>query len=337
MADDFTGADISAAMGGGSEPAPASDTGASAPATTTEPTAQPGAATTQPAATPNQPAKAAEPPQDKWPTILENARVKAIADYKAKYGWAENVDQARVREAVEIANRFNTDKVGYIRDLIDEANNDPQLREALRSEIGRRLAAGRSTAAPEPDIDVTDANGNVVERTFSSGQWAKREAWLKEQWKGEVLKELAPVVKSHKAIEQREHDAAVKAEADEWGNGFGAELKTFPHFEANKKEIGAEVVRIVQAYEEANPQAMENPAEYKAFLEAATLRAYHRVVTTRQDALSRQAAVHDLTTKASTSGVTPGRQPVGAPKPNTSGTFRGADIAEEFNRRKLGA
>jgi len=326
--DDFTGADISSAMTSASSDAPPAAPESVSPPS--EPTAQPGAATTQPAV--QAPTKPQGPiPFDVHTRSMENARAKAIEEYKAKYGWAETIPQTELNQALALAKRASSDPIAYVRELIAELQQHPQHGPALRSEAARALAAGRGQPSmPEPDITVTDEHGNVVGQTYSAAAQAKRDAWLKDQWLTEVRQEIAPLVKTHQTLETERQKAHDEAEGQKFATTLYGELKDYPHFEANKKAIGAEVVNLLQQYGD-DPRTND-----PAFLEAVTLRAYHRVVTTKQDALSRQAAVHDQTTKATVSGVVPGRAPVGAPKSNANGTFSGADLAAEFAKRRMG-
>ncbi len=331
MSDDFTGADLSSAMSASSEPAAPAPESVSTPPET--PAAATGTATTQPAVTtPTPPTKPQGPiPFDVHSRALENARVKAAEEYKAKYGWAETADRQAYEQAIALARRTTADPVAYVKELIADLQNHPQYGPELRSEAARALAAGRSAPTmPEPDIAVTDENGNVVGRTYSADAQAKRDAWLESQFMAKVSEQIAPLVQTHKTLEAQRQQARDEAEGQKFASTFYGELKDYPHFEANKKAIGAEVVSLLQQYGD-DPRTND-----PAFLEAVTLRAYHRVVTTKQDALSRQAAVHDLTTKASGNGVTPGRSPVGVPKRSDDGRFTAADIAAEFAARRIG-
>jgi hypothetical protein len=262
---------------------------------------------------------------------MENARVKAIEEYKAKYGWAETANKADFDAAVALAKRTQTDPIGYVRELIAELQQHPQHGPALRSEAARALASGRAAPTmPEPDVTITDEHGNPVGQTYSAAQLAKRDEFIINAVMAKVDEKYKPVVQTHEhlaAQRQKDHD---DAEGQKFATALYGELKDYPHFEAKKKEIGAEVVKILGQYGD-DPRTND-----PAFLEAATLRAYHRVVTPTLDAASRQAAIHDLTTKSTNSGVTPGRGPVGAPKPTTNGHFSGADIAAEFAKRRMG-
>lgn len=331
--DDFTGADIAAGMSGGGDPSPVAADSAVAPTPETT-TAATGTGTTPPAAVSPTPAPArpAGPiPFEVHQKALDNARVKAVEELRAKVGWAETISQAEYQQVQGLARRLSADPVNALQELIAEVNANPKHAEQVRSLVAKSLAASRgSQTMPSPDVEITDANGNVVGGAYSDKAMVQFAQALTHQVLSKVDEKYAPVVKTHQTLEaQRQHDHDV-AEGQKFATGLLGELKDYPHFETNKAAIGADVLRQIQ---QVGDDARTNDP---AWLEAATLRAYHRVVTTRQDALSRQAAVHDLTTKGSGTGVTPGRAPVGAPKRGDDGRFTGADIAAEFSRRKIG-
>ena len=105
---------------------------ASDAATTPETPAQPEAATTQPAestetqAPVNPSVDAKGPiPFDVHKTALENARTKAVAEYKEKFGWAEQVDRALYEETAQIGHLYRSDKPAFFRQLLSEAAANP--------------------------------------------------------------------------------------------------------------------------------------------------------------------------------------------------------------------
>jgi hypothetical protein len=148
-----------------------------APPSTTQ--AQPEAATTQPAEStttevPVHPSadKTGPIPFDVHKTALDNARTKAIAEYKEKVGWAENVDRSLIEETAKIGHLYRSDKPAFFRQLLAEAAGNPETLAVLRSESARFLAGGRQPAAAPvdltPDIPVVDDQGRVVSHSFSA-------------------------------------------------------------------------------------------------------------------------------------------------------------------------
>ena len=337
MSDEFTGADIAAGMSGGGDPSASTPDSAVAP-TSIEPTAQPGAGTTVPAVQAQQPpAKPAGPiPFDVHKTALENAR-KERDEWDKQYGWARQIDQNEFRQVQGLARRLSSENaeeaVAAVSELIAEMTARPTHAAAVRSLIAKSLGGGRQAPTmPEPDVDITDANGNVVGGTFSHKAMMQFGQAVVQQALAKVDEKYAPVVKTHEEVKSERELLKAKAAASEWEGGFTKELTTYPGFADNKFEIGKDVARQIQ-------EASRNPnidTDNTAFLEAITLRAYNRVVLPKLDASSRQAVAHDLATKGGGSGVVPGRAPVGAPKRSDDGRFTADEIRDAFNQRKLG-
>lgn len=174
-------------------------------------TAQPGA--TPPAGTKPEPGPI---PFKDHKTILENTRTKAAADavaqYRQQHGWAETVK----REDVEQFQALMADPVDFGIALIEKLRADPTHGPRLRSHAARTLASGRSQAPVDlsPDLQVTDANGNVVSESFSA---KKVQALIAHAVQDAIGKEIAPLKQDRaarlQAIEQAQ--AKEKAEATE--------------------------------------------------------------------------------------------------------------------------
>jgi hypothetical protein len=320
MDGDITGADLASAMSGDS-PAAVADTATSG-ATPTETPAATGTGTTDPAAVSatttdrsTEPKPAGPVPLAVHTKALENARAKeraaAVAELEQQLGWARAVKREDYTQAVELAKRASTDPIGFMREFLADLQAHPQHSQALRSEVARALGGGRGgqRAMPSPNVQITDANGNVIGETYDAAGLAARDAYMFEQWMAKVDEKYAPVVKTHETLAQQQQKALDDAEGEKFASGLMGELKAYPHFETHKDAIGAEVVRIISQYAKDDPRV--NSPE---FLEAATLRAYHRIVTPTLDQSARQAALHDITTKAQHSGVVPGTSSVAAPK-----------------------
>jgi hypothetical protein len=244
---------------------------------------------------------------------LENARLKATADWDREHGWAKQVKREEFQQAVDLARRASTDPVGFMRDFLADLQTNPQHAQALRSEVARALGNrggnGNGTALPQPDVAITDEQGQVVGQAFS----ATATMALVKHAVAEALaahkQELAPVIETHKTLAEQHRAALDKAEGDTFAKGLYSELASLPQFEAHKDAIGAEVVRIIGQYPKDDPRVNE-----PAFLEAATMRAYNRIVLPTLASSERSAALHDLTTKAQGAGVVPGNNTIGAPK-----------------------
>jgi hypothetical protein len=62
-------------------------------------------------------------------TALENARTKAAEqaqqEFESQFGWAKSVDRGAVEEAARLGQLYQTDRAGYIRQVLAEAITDP--------------------------------------------------------------------------------------------------------------------------------------------------------------------------------------------------------------------
>ncbi len=316
MDGDITGADLASAMAPSASPdaavAPASANAVPSEATTAPPDtgATVPAAATAPPERPD-PKPAGPIPLDVHTKALENARAKATAEWERDYGWAKQVKREDYDQAVALAKRATGDKIGFIREYLAEIQADPQYAQALRSEVARALGnrGGNGGAPAQPDVAITDEQGNVVGQAYSAQATVALVKQAVEQALAAHKQELAPVIQTHKTLAEQHQAALDKAEGDTFAKGLYTELSSLPQFEAHKTAIGAEVVRIIGQYPANDPRINE-----PAFLEATVMRAYNRVVLPKLASSERSAALHDLTTKAQGAGVVPGNSTIGAPK-----------------------
>lgn len=135
-------------------------------------------ATDQTSAThPSTDAKTGPIPFEVHKTALDNARTKAVDEFRQTAG---------IDKAVEFAQKINTNAPGFWREMTSELLAHPVHGAALRSDLARMFGGLRQTAqaqqaAAEPmpaaDVQIVDANGNVTGTTYSAEQLEKRDAW----------------------------------------------------------------------------------------------------------------------------------------------------------------
>jgi hypothetical protein len=157
-----------------------------------EQTDQPVAATVPPVAPiPGQ------PPQEKWPQILENARTKAAQEATAKfeqdYGWAKTIDRNTLGAWTQTAQRMSTDPIGFLSDFMQELQTHPTYGPQLRSQAGRMLATGNRDPEPQPDVQIVNEQGQVTGLTYSATALAERDAWNRRQITAAFQQELQPL------------------------------------------------------------------------------------------------------------------------------------------------
>lgn len=249
--------------------------------------APPGAATTQPAETKTPdgtPTATKGPiPFDVHETSMRNAREKTRAEveteYQTKYGWVEN-QRSQIEQAVQLANLYSTDKAGYVRQLLSEAANDPTLAPVVRSEAARIMGAHRNDAAIdlEPDISVSDANGQIVSQTYSA---QKVQAIVQKAVQDALAKEVAPLKQAHEATQHREALQQIDATAKTQATEVMGRASKWEGFTEHKKEI-AEAFRL-------------NPSWT---VEQAYLDVLHRVILPSRDRSSQAQTMASLKDKA---------------------------------------
>ena len=228
MADE-TGASASAADAAGSSPAPStasSEIAANGPAPAT---AAPATGLAQD--------PSGEPPKERWPDILAHARTKTEAEvtarlaqeYRTKYGWADQLQE---------------NPVGFYEWLHDQLASHPEHGPKILAKAGRALQSRRGQTAvsgpperPKPDVPITDAHGNVTGYLYSDKQqdaldewrWAQREATLNEKF--------APLEALTQRIENAEHLAAIRDQADHQTTAVLADLRQQPYFKEHEAAI----------------------------------------------------------------------------------------------------
>ena len=280
---------------------------ASDAATQTETPAQPEAATTQPAETttaqaPVHPSaeKTGPIPFDVHKTALENARTKAVAEYKEKFGWAEAVDRNAYEEAARIGQLYQRDKPAYIRQVLAEAVNDPTLAPLVRSEAARVLGSRQQPTAPvdlTPDIPVVDEQGRVVSHSFSADRVKQLLKQEREALKQELLGEIAPLKQDRETAQRQEQARKEQAQLQSTVTSLYEQATTdLPHFKEHEQEIAAAFEKI--------------PGDPGTAL----YRAYAQVVIPKLTAAGQAKAVEDLKTKAAASTANPASATVATTK-----------------------
>lgn len=179
-----------------------------------ESSAQPEGATTPPADASTEPSalhpstetKPGEPPQEKWPTILANARTKAGEEAVAQF-----VQRPEIQKTVDFSQRIVASPPGFWKDFTNELLAHPEHGPVLKSELGRLLGGMRAQqqadAMPGPDVQIVDQQGNVTGATYSAEQLAKRDAWRDRQADQRFDQRLQPF-EQERAQKQAEAQAA---------------------------------------------------------------------------------------------------------------------------------
>jgi hypothetical protein len=163
-------------------------------------------------------------------TALANAREKAVAEWKEKFGWAETLDRQAVEQAARLGQLYSTDRAGYVRQLLSEAVTDPDLAPVVRSEAARILAGSRQSAPdPLPDFPIIDGEGNTV---------ASLAEVINRHVAAALDKEVKPLKQDFESRQQHEqHEKAEAAKTAAVDDIFTEAIDVLPQFEKHKTEI----------------------------------------------------------------------------------------------------
>lgn len=190
-------------------------------------------------------------------TALTNARAKeratVLAEVDREIGWARQIPKENLQRWGAMADRVNTDAVAFAHEILAEAAQDPRYAAQLRSAAGRTLATGRDGGL-EADVEVHDANGRVIGKTYSAETVARREAALAAQIEEKILRTVQPLRAAHDRAENEAKSAEVQKEingqADVIFNRIDAILD-------GRKDLYAEVNSLMTAGLDAYDAAIQ--------------------------------------------------------------------------------
>lgn len=172
-------------------------------------------------------------------TALENARVKAVEAYRAQHGWAESVDRASVERMAQIAQQYQQDRPGYLRQILADAVSDPTLAPVVRSEAARILGQRK---APEPDVSanvpVLDEAGNVVGHTLTDDRIQARIDAAVAKALGAFGEKVDPLLKERETRQAQEQaDEDQRQLASTVSDLYGEACDVLPHFKEHEQAI----------------------------------------------------------------------------------------------------
>lgn len=306
MDETFTAADFASAEAslGGSPSEPTAAEGESA--APVDSAAQPGEATTQPAAATDQPSTE---PDDNTPgprlkdhqRILENARTKAVEEWKQKYGWAEQVNPADVQEAVRIAQLAQRDPIAYLQEFVKELQSHATYGPQLKSLAARALAQRGQVADQEPEFMVPQADGSIAFDPQAFGQWKQ---WQQRQLLTQLKQEFQPVTKTIETLQAERAALEQQQQIEHFTTTTYADMATWPGMDdkANQAAVGE--------YLKGLNLTSNDPREVQLLAN----QAYRAVVLPKLHTAERRAVLTDIKQQASAGTVNPSRPTTTPPK-----------------------
>jgi hypothetical protein len=185
-----------------------------------------------------------EPPQERWPTILENARKKVREETTQQF--QQQVQQ--LQPALQVIQKLNTDLPGTVGQLIREGLASPQHREGLRAELGRlfgSLKQQQQQAAqaqqPSPFADDVEPQRYVTvegQQYFDPHADAKWQEWRERQLDKRYEEKFKPAMSLAEQVQKAQQIAAFQAQSKQTVEQRLTHWKTQPGFEQHKKAIG---------------------------------------------------------------------------------------------------
>lgn len=207
--------------------------------------AQPGGPTAQAAADPPKagevPKPYSAPPEKEWPTILENARTKAIDGFRAQYGITPQVTPELFSTGIGFARAINTNPIQFLNELSANIANHPVWGPQLRSSAGRTLASPPASR-PEPDVQIMNAQGQVVGMTYSAERLQQAQEWDWTQREQKLNQRIQPLVSAEEKRQSDAQEAAFQKDADA---GAETELVRVNEILEGKTELGPEVAKLM--------------------------------------------------------------------------------------------
>ena len=284
-----------------STPDPASPDTASATADATVP---PVDASTPDGTTPT----AGAPPQERWDTILANARAKAAEEAVAPLAWAKDVSPQEFQQIRQIAAHFSKgDVVTGLQEMIAEARKDPAVEAQIRSFAAKTLAQRSQPPVnqePQADLPIQLEDGRVV-HLYSADQQAKREAFLQQKWMQEMRQELQPLQQTHETLQAERKALAQQQEISQFVTSTFEDVKTWPGMDdvANQKAVAHALAQI--------QLKSDDPREVSLALNAV----YRQTVLPTLNSRAQSTLLDSLKTKASaSSSVNPGSAAASSPR-----------------------
>jgi hypothetical protein len=206
------------------------------PDSTTPPAAaQPG----EGAGTP--PAEKREPfiPRDRFDEV--NTQLGELKTWKEQYGWAAQIPQADLQEAIRIAQLSKADPIAYVQSYISELQSHPTYGAQLKSLAARALAQrSQAPAAASPDltpISVQLDNGQTVP-LYSADQIAA----LKSQWLAEAEAKFQPVTQTVEQLQAARAAETEQVQSQTFAAQVYTQVKQWPGVDDAAMKAMAEVV-----------------------------------------------------------------------------------------------
>lgn len=170
-----------------------------------------------------------------------------MRDARQQFAWAEGIDQARARRALELVERLERDPKLFHRDLATELRSDPD----------------DDLVDPEPDLK--DMAGNPA--AYSAKAVQQLVANASERAFRRFQQENRPLTEFMQQATQQQQEQAALAQGRQTAATLLSELRQEPHFKEHEREIVALYAQMGQYRERYGAVATLNRAYQKYMVE----------------------------------------------------------------------
>lgn len=242
-------------------------------------------------------------PRDRFDEV--NTKFNELKTWKEQYGWAEQIPQAALMDAIRIAQRAQTDPIAYLQDFIKDLQGHPTHGAQLKSLAAKALAARTQPQGPDlTPIQVQLENGQTVP-LYSADQIAA----LKTQWLDAAKQQFQPITQTVEQLQAERAEAHQQADIARYVDTTFKDAATWPGMDepANRKAV-AETLASMHV-EDDDPRAVT----------VALNAAYRKVVLPTLSQKTEAKLLDSLKTKAAASStVNPGSTGTASPPRVTS-------------------
>ena len=175
------------------------------------------------------PASGGEPPQDRWPDILDNARKKTRAEVEQEF-----------RQKYAPYESFERDPWSAVQQWLGEAGQhslySPMVKQWAEQYM-RAQGPADFGAEPEADVPIVDANGHQTGQTYSDKQLRAWHRWNKAQQDSELNQRFGALEQREQQRAQRDQQHAIQQHAVQSAATTLATLRAMPYFAEHEPAI----------------------------------------------------------------------------------------------------
>lgn len=208
------------------------------------------------------------------------------------YEWAKQVPKEQFDSMLSWYQRAQTDRMGFLRDVVGELKADPQAAPEFRSWVARELGTRTASTEPDlkPDIPVYDGQGQLVAQTFSA---EKVQSIVQHAVQQAIAEHVQPLKQDADSRRQAEQQAEQQRQAQAYVASESARIRSAVQKLPHADQHWAAIVEKAKTYSDQIPvgEALRD--------------AYLEVVLPTLTQTAKTEVLDSLKTKAAAGSVNP--------------------------------